>query len=153
MNKRGLSGIITVVLFVLLILVAIGIIWAFVNPFITEGTSGVGTIGDCIKLRLEPSNCVIDPVTSTYSLNIQRGADESTLADIKLIFYDSIDNTEIIDVSSLDRYIIPGALGSRTYNGIGLSTIADAEKVGVSGVIEGEEEDFICEQVNIVECN
>ncbi|NCO11867.1 hypothetical protein CO038_00935 [Candidatus Pacearchaeota archaeon CG_4_9_14_0_2_um_filter_39_13] len=152
MDRKGLSGIITVVLFVLLILVAIGIIWAFLNPFITEGTSGVGAIGNCLQVRLEAANCVDN--TGSYSLTVRRGADDVTLSDVKLIFYDAQDNTEVKDIlgDSIDTQI-PDALGSRTYSNIILASLQSASKVGVSAVIISNDEEHTCEQVSeLVDC-
>jgi|SRR3989344_1332862 len=61
--KRGLSDIVTNVLIILLVLVAIGIIWLFVRPFIQAGAGGVAGADQCLTVSVEPVKCVGQTVT------------------------------------------------------------------------------------------
>ncbi|MCX6748530.1 MAG: hypothetical protein NT076_02910 [Candidatus Pacearchaeota archaeon] len=57
MKKRGLSSIVATVLIILLVIVAIGIVWAVLKPSITKSAQSANL--DCIKidLELEAMNC------------------------------------------------------------------------------------------------
>lgn len=142
MSKKGLSGIVTVILFILLILVAIGIVWAFLNPFIGEGASEVASVGDCLQVRLEATSCSGNSPTD-YNVTVSRGADSSNLGAIKLIFYDADDNTEVIQNNT-----IPSAPGSRTYANHVLTSITGAVKVGAIAVLDIDGELKTCDQIS-----
>lgn len=54
-NKRGLSEVVTSVIVILLVLVAIGIIWAVVNNLITKGGQTAGRQAECLNVRFDVS--------------------------------------------------------------------------------------------------
>lgn len=147
-SKKGLSGIVTTILFILLVIVAVGIVWAFLNPFLGQGSSDIGAAGDCLRLRLEANSCVNNSATN-YNVSVSRGGDNVELVGIKLIFYDSQDNTEVNETG-----IIPSAPGSRTYSNQILTSISGATKFGVIGVITVDGEPRTCDQVSqLKSCN
>lgn len=55
--RKGLSDIVTAILFILLILIAIGLIWAFLRPFISESLESQQGIESCYTLQLSPLRC------------------------------------------------------------------------------------------------
>ncbi len=73
-SRKGLSDIVTNVLIILLVLVAIGIIWAFVRPAITQGAGQLQGAGDCLTIDVEPVSCNISDNTVTFKRNTGAGA-------------------------------------------------------------------------------
>ena len=72
--KKGVSGIVVVVILVALVLIAVGIVWAVVNNLITEGA---GTIDYQQK-------CVVTNVKATAVACTAGGAGAAILCDITL---------------------------------------------------------------------
>ena len=80
-SRKGLSDIVTNVLIILLVLVAIGIIWAFVRPAITQGAGQLQGAGDCLTIDVESVTCNAAANTVTFKRNTGAGA----LAGVKFI--------------------------------------------------------------------
>ena len=72
-TKRGLSDIITNVLIILLVLVAIGIIWAFVRPAIQGGAQQISGANDCLTTTVTPVGCVFNGTQNNATVVFQRG--------------------------------------------------------------------------------
>jgi hypothetical protein len=94
MNRKGLSSLVTGVLFVLMILILVAVIWFFVKPFILE-TASVSSAQDCILLETSPSKCTYsdarvqptDPPSWFVVVRAHRGADNAiNVSEIKLVF-------------------------------------------------------------------
>lgn len=87
MTKKGLSDIVTAILFILLILIAIGIIWAFIRPAVEE-TSQVQSASSCLLVRLDATRCVYSGnADNAYaSVMLVRGADNVNLSNIQIAF-------------------------------------------------------------------
>ena len=47
-NKRGVSGVVTAILLILLVIAAIGILWVVFQNFVKEGTRGLEGSTDCL---------------------------------------------------------------------------------------------------------
>ena len=73
-SRRGLSDIVTNVLIILLVLVAIGIIWAFIRPAITQGAGQLQGAGDCLTIDVEAVSCDATANTVTFKRNTGAGA-------------------------------------------------------------------------------
>lgn len=80
MNKRAISTVISVVLLILLVLAAIGILWAVVNAFINEGTSGIEGSADCLTNTFE----IEDFDTDADTVSVRRVAGDADALDIQL---------------------------------------------------------------------
>jgi len=73
-NKRGISGVITTILLVGLVLVAIFITWGFIQPILT-GTGGeIALSSACLKLDLEPLSCSYDQGSGEATIRYKRGS-------------------------------------------------------------------------------
>lgn len=86
--KKGLSGIVTSVLLVLIALMAIGIIWNFTRPFVDE-TSKAASVQDCLSSDISAVRCIYSGNNSQgyyATLLMRRGPDSINLAGIKIIF-------------------------------------------------------------------
>ncbi|PIN90233.1 hypothetical protein COU60_01985 [Candidatus Pacearchaeota archaeon CG10_big_fil_rev_8_21_14_0_10_34_76] len=84
-QKKGLSDIVTNVLIILLVLVAVGIIWAFLNPTIRTGAGQLGGAADCLTVQLEPVSCDWQAGNQRVTFEVKRNAGSGSLKDIKLI--------------------------------------------------------------------
>jgi hypothetical protein len=85
MNKRGISAIVATVLIILVTVAAVTIIWIVIIPMISEGTS---FHDPNLRLNVQTSDgyTVYDPDLKFATIQIYRGADESDLLGIELIF-------------------------------------------------------------------
>ena len=94
-TKRGLSDIITNVLIILLVLVAVGIIWAFVRPAIQGGAQQVAGASDCLAVNVVPtacSNTVTGATTGAdlWNVTVSMGTGSTAnIEELKFIFRDS----------------------------------------------------------------
>lgn len=89
-EKKGLSGIIAVVLLVLVIIVAVGIIWAFVGPFLSTRLAQAESSADCLTVNLEIEGCsflysAVDG-NSEYGARVKRNPGYGNLKDMNFIF-------------------------------------------------------------------
>ena len=57
MNTKGLSTIVIMVLFILLAIIAIGLLWFFLRPFLVEGLGNQEGVQACYTLSIEPVSC------------------------------------------------------------------------------------------------
>jgi len=86
-NTKGLSGVITTLIIILLVIAAIGIIWAVVNPFIQGAGGDIDVATKCMGLDV-----IVQSVTctagDTCAVTFKRGSDGETQPDgIRLLFY------------------------------------------------------------------
>jgi|GEM_PF-2101194 len=93
--KRGLSGIITIVLLILLVLASLSLIWISLKPFLNQfsdeenpgSTSGNQILG-CLENDLEILSC--NKENNLYEVSIKRGPQELNIKEIKFSFDDFI---------------------------------------------------------------
>jgi len=85
-NKKGLSGIVTTVLVILLALAAVTIIASYILSTVSEGSSQIGAKEECTSLILEPSRCIVTGDTAT--LNIKRLSGDAEVNKITAVFAD-----------------------------------------------------------------
>ncbi|NCO11868.1 hypothetical protein CO038_00940 [Candidatus Pacearchaeota archaeon CG_4_9_14_0_2_um_filter_39_13] len=139
MKKRGLSGIVTVILIILLVLVAIGIIWAAIRPPIQE--TGDRLSGDCLTLNVEALSCT-NMGNGLYDVRFMRNAGAGSLTDVKIIFYNIDDETTVVEYGSTLTELQTGL-----YNSGDLSSFAPTQ-ANVVAVIQPGETPITCEIVN-----
>ncbi len=84
-NKKGLSDIVTNVLIILLVLVAVTIIWFFLQPTIRGGAGQLGGVNECITVQLEAVRCELNTGT-TYDVEVIRRPGEGNVQNVTLIF-------------------------------------------------------------------
>lgn len=126
MNKKGISGVITTVLLILIVLAAIGIVWAVVNSFIQEGTSGIEGTASCLSMQLQIDSAVYDGAGTNIS--VKRIAGEGSLESIAFIVDGSI--AEFTALSGL-----PDIAETKRFSntGLGNTTGLEVEIVPVVG--------------------
>ena len=131
-SRRGLSDIVTNVLIILLVLVAIGIIWAFIRPAITQGAGQLQGAGDCLTIDVEAVSCDATANTVTFKRNTGAGA----LVGVKFIVERAAGTTVTYDDTTAT-----GTLGelSGSTSTIPLATLdlAAGDKVQVAALVAG----------------
>ena len=78
-QKRGVSGVITAVLLILLVIAAIGILWVVVQNFVQEGSSGVTGAADCLTTSFEVVSA------SGTSIVVRRTGGDAVLTAIRVL--------------------------------------------------------------------
>src|SRR3989344_2566552 len=75
-NRKGLSDVVTTVLIILLVIVAIGAIWAFVQkPFKTTETQ-FNRFDACVDVDIQPQNCSIG--STNYEVTVLKASVTTT---------------------------------------------------------------------------
>ena len=96
-NKRGLSEVITTLIIILLVIAAIGIIWAVVNPFIRESSEEISLAKFTLDLSIKQAS--VDTGTETVSVGVKRGQGEGDLVGLKFVMWDG-SNSVVAEKSS-----------------------------------------------------
>ena len=96
MNKKGVSGVITTVLLILIVLAAIGILWAVVSSFLKSSTSNVQGI-NFAQLEIIDNTATFNPTTSQISLRIKRDSTPGNITGYRAVIEDISGESESID--------------------------------------------------------
>ncbi len=143
-NKKGLSGVVTNVLIILLVVVAVGILWAFVSPLFTQSGEKIQQAQACLDMQLEPIKCVA--AGTDANVTVKRDAGEANLAEIKIIFEKADGSSEVETVTD-----VPDQLETRIYAMTGLDSTAT--RVSVSGGIANTQGDIsYCSESAKIDC-
>ncbi|OIO43164.1 hypothetical protein AUJ62_00480 [Candidatus Pacearchaeota archaeon CG1_02_32_21] len=87
-SKKAVSGVVTTVLLILIVLASIGIVWAVISSFLKQGTQGIEGAADCFSLQLSLESAVNDSTPSTQDnikLRVKRLAGEGNITAIKFL--------------------------------------------------------------------
>lgn len=125
-SRKGLSDIVTNVLIILLVLVAIGIIWAFVRPAITQGAGQLQGAGDCLTIDIEAVSCN----ATTDEVTFKRNTGAGTLAGVKFIVEKTSGTVTWDDTSAT-----PGELSGGSSTITGTAAPAAGDKVQVAALV------------------
>ena len=127
-SKRGLSDVVTTVLIVLLTIVAIAILWSFLQPLFTSSGQKVQTQQQCLALSLEVTGC--QSTVGTTNATIKRNPGAATLKEVKLVFESPDGSTKVVTETAA----IPAELETKFVDAGDLGF--DAVKVSVAGGID-----------------
>jgi flagellin-like protein len=97
-NNKGLSGIVTTLIIILLVLVAVGVIWQVVGGLLSSSTSKIASSSICLDLGLSVKK-VNQTSTGVYDITLARtgtGIDEDVYAKI-VLFNDAGDASDVLD--------------------------------------------------------
>lgn len=100
MNKKGLSDVITNVLIILLVIVAVGIIAAFVMPLLRDTGSQVTEGTNCLSANVEIASCFYNSsagATNNTTVVIKRGAGSYGVESVRYIL-EKVDGTTNVTV-------------------------------------------------------
>jgi hypothetical protein len=124
MDKRGLSQVVTTILIILIVVVAIGIIWAAVRPVIENTTTEV--TADCFKLDWEVVSC-----TTLTDIDTTVDSDDPTDSDTT----NDADGTEIVIKRNVGSGVIAGTkilIGGRVRDGpTSLNSLEELETITI----------------------
>lgn len=85
MNKRGLSDVITNVLVIVLVIAAIGILWASLKPTIQKGAESTEQAG-CYQIDLAPVDCIKNGMTgNTANVTYKWVSGDVDLIGVKMV--------------------------------------------------------------------
>ncbi|MBU1129526.1 MAG: hypothetical protein KJ949_02775 [Nanoarchaeota archaeon] len=98
-SKRGLSGVITTLIIILLVIAAIGIIWAVVNPFIRESAEEISLAKFTLDLRIQQAS--VNTGTGDVSVSVKRGQGDGDLVALQFILSDGLNSIVIEEPSTL----------------------------------------------------
>ena len=80
-DKRGVSGVVTAVLLILLVIAAIAILWVVIQNFVKDTTDAAVSQADCFGTQLIISNAIATQSTVT----VLRQSGDITLTEVKVI--------------------------------------------------------------------
>jgi flagellin-like protein len=109
-QKRGVSDVVTTVLMILLVIAAIGILWAVISKFVSQGTSTVAGTPDCLTTGLS-----VDSATNASGLTVKvtrSGTNSGNLTALKF-FVDGASvtmNGNIPAVGETQQFVSAGTL-------------------------------------------
>tara|TARA_Y100000310_G_scaffold227645_1_gene229937 strand:+ start:691 stop:1350 length:660 start_codon:yes stop_codon:yes gene_type:complete len=96
-NKKGVSGVVTTVLLILLIVAAIGLIWSFLRPTIEAGVGQVSSV--CLTLDIRPVECS----TEINKVAVKRFAGDGVVKEVSFVFDESTGGSYTYTSDNLDR--------------------------------------------------
>lgn len=132
MQKRGVSGIVTTVLLILIVLVGISIVWAALRPFVNSVDDFQSeSSGSCLANSIEIVRCVINQTGNSIAVQVKRGPAENSLEGLRFLF-----STGEFS-SSFDVASVPNPLETRTYTFMNDSLI-NTRTVNVISIINGK---------------
>lgn len=100
-SKKAVSGVVTTVLLILIVLAAIGIVWAVISNFLNQGTRSIEGSADCFSLQLSLESAVNKTITPNFltnsnlnnvELRVKRIAGEGNVTAIKFLV-DGVDTS------------------------------------------------------------
>ena len=146
-NTKGMSEVVTTVIFVSLALIAIGIVWVVINGLIQKGASDVTSSSDCLKIDVTPTAASCVGTICSVTLNRKAGGPE--IAGVKIVFKDASGNSGTVITESAEPnldYLEP--LATKVLTDLTSGTDSLPTKVEVSAyVLDAEGAESICTQV------
>lgn len=91
-TKKGLSGIVTTLIIILLVLVAVGVIWGVVNNLLGRSTSTISTSTKCLDVDIRATK-VNETVPGTYDVTLSRKPTGEGEFGAYLVFFNDVDNS------------------------------------------------------------
>ncbi len=123
-NKRGVSDVVTTVLMILLVIAAIGILWAVISNFVGRGTENVADTAECLAVQFQIDSA--KNVTETIAnISVKRVSGSADVTELKF-FVDGASTTA--------SGTVPGVGETRVFSMTGLSSPA-GKKVGIAAVV------------------
>jgi len=123
MNNKGLSNVVTVLMFILLALVAVGIIWTVVNNLVEKGAEEIDLSSKCLEVKVEVSGSAC--TGGICNATVKRNAGGSVIGGVKIIFNNDVLGTNYVHDVSGD--IVPLQTKSELNVDTGLSDVTSIE--------------------------
>ncbi len=100
-NKQGLSDIILTLIMILLVLVAVGVVWAVASGVINRGAGKVDLGTRCLDVDIR-ATALRENSPGNYSLILVRSAGGEKVAGVKVVLFGNLNNTGVINGAGLD---------------------------------------------------
>ncbi len=106
-NTKGLSGIVTTLIIILLVLVSVGIIWGVVNNLLNKSTGTIETSTKCLDVDVHATKVVQGSALDSYNVTLYRTPTGDGVVGAKIVFVSAIENSGALDFGAtlgpLDR--------------------------------------------------
>lgn len=103
-NTKGLSQVVTTVIFISLALIAIGIVWAVISNLINQGASGAEAQAKCLSVDVK-ATAVTGNSTAGYLVTLRRSAGGDEIAGVKMVIFAGTSAGELVDSADLTTAI------------------------------------------------
>src|SRR3989344_5723498 len=77
-QKKGVSDVVTAVLLILLVVAAVGILWAVVQSLVSDSTGNVGSSTICLTNTFSIESAVDNNINTVVKIKKTQGSDEIT---------------------------------------------------------------------------
>lgn len=95
-NKKGLSDIVTTLIIILLVLVAIGVIWAVVSNLLDNSTNKISQANKCLDIDVRATR-VVETTTGNYNVTLQRSSTGEGQVGAKIQVLSATDASGVIN--------------------------------------------------------
>lgn len=134
MKKRGLSGIVATVLIILISIVAIFIVWLFVQPEIRDSLKKISVESLSVELEIVENSVVVNEDIKDVSFNVKRNAVPGNISGIRVVLEDADSASDTFDldlmINELETKRIAIDYSRSSINGIAAIVIAPIFKTG-----------------------
>jgi len=127
MNKRGLSGVITTLIIIVLVIAAIGIIWAVVRPYIEGNTDEISMGKFTISLELE--NVAFEENGNSSTIGVKRNKGEASLSGIKFIFSNGTSSESFDETTTLVEF------GKKSFDFNLVMDVSDITEISIAPIL------------------
>ena len=98
-NRKGLSTVVATLIIILLVLVAVGIIWAVVKDILQQGSETVDINVKCLAIEVNAVS-VSETSAGVYDVTFVRGSGKGDIGGIKMNVFNDDVSSGIIDFGS-----------------------------------------------------
>ena len=93
MNKRGLSGIITTLLIIVVVFIAVGLVWVVIQNVLTTGTEGINLDKTTTNLNVQQVSILGDNVT----IKVERGSQGGEIVKVRFVISNESGSSDTIE--------------------------------------------------------
>lgn len=94
-NKKGVSGIISIILIIALLLVVVGIVWLVIQNVVTEGTEELDFATKCLGTELEVTAVTCGETNSTNCDVVVKKTKGDEIGGVKVVLTDEDGNSQV----------------------------------------------------------
>lgn len=125
-DAKGLSNVIVTLILIVLVLVAVGIIWAAIQGNIESGTEQIGVSAKCLEVDVQATKLVCGGANNgVCNVTVTRSAGGDALAGIKLSLTNAAGETNF--VHDVPGNIVPLETKTETSINTGITDVSVAE--------------------------
>jgi hypothetical protein len=146
-NKRGLSGIITLMLIVGIAVVAVGVVWFTINNLVSEQTEELASSSNCLSVVLEITSVgTCEAGSTSCNVTVERKSGGGDIEGVRAIVTDDSGTLSGDYTGSF------GPLEMKTISATGTALAANATTAKVAVLIEDSSGDtYVCNVIDSYE--